>query len=103
MLMKPKPGQPAGRRGGDPEAVAIAVFDRLVAEPERLGRFMALSGLSPDSIRGAAGSAGFLPAVLDHVCSDEALLIEIAGELEVDPGAVARARAELSPEWDPDA
>ena len=101
--MKPKPTERGGRRGADPEAVAISAFDRLVAEPDRLGRFMALSGLGPDSIRDAARSPGFLAAILDHVCSDEALLIAIAGELDIEPAALARARGQLSPEWDPDA
>ena len=101
--MKPKPRHGDGQRGLDAEAVAISALDRLVADPERLGRFMALSGISPDSIRAVASSPGFLAAILDHVCSDETLLIEIAAELELNPGALARARAKLSPEWDPDA
>ena len=95
---------PLPRRGGlSPEAaqtVALDVFQRLAADPERLGRFLALSGLDPRSIRQAAAEPGFLPAILEHVAGDEALLVAMANELGLPPERLAEARHRLAPEAD---
>ncbi len=87
----------------DAESLAVLILDRLVAEPERLGRFLALTGLNPASVRKAAACLDFLPAILDHVISDEALLIAVAGETGVRPEAIAEAQRQLSPvaDWSP--
>ena len=82
------------------EALALAVLNRLIEDPERLGRFLSLSGLDPSSIRRAAADPGFLPAVLDYVAADEPLLVAIAGELDRRPEALVEARLRLSPEPD---
>ena len=106
MLMKGKSyrSEPAsGRKAeADPSDVALAVFDRLAADDERMSRFFAVTGLGPQTIREAARSPGFLSAILDHVCSDERLLVEIAGEIGLPPEGVAAAQARLAPQWDPD-
>ncbi len=52
------------------EALAIAALSFLAAEPERLGGFLALTGIGPESIRDAAGEPHFLAGVLDHVVSE---------------------------------
>jgi hypothetical protein len=83
-----------GREGA--ESVAIAALGFLAAEPERLARFLALSGLGPHSLRQAATSPGFLAAVLDHFAADERLLVAFAADQGVDPGAVIGARDTLS-------
>ena len=106
MLMKGKSALPHPTGGtSDPshaENVAVGVFNRLVAQPERLAGFLSVTGLRPDTIRAAASSPGFLVAVLDYVSSDEDLLLAVAQELELDPGTLAAARLRLSPEADPD-
>ena len=83
--------------------MAVEVLNALVQDPERLGRFLAVSGLDPATIRVAASGPGFLAAVLDHVASDENLLIGIAGDLRISPERLMKARAVLSPdvEWSP--
>ncbi|MEA2937806.1 MAG: hypothetical protein QOC56_1310, partial [Alphaproteobacteria bacterium] len=68
----------------------------IAGEPERLGRFLALSGIGPESIRAAAREPGFLLGVLDHVAGDEALLLAFASQNEIDPETVARARSALA-------
>jgi hypothetical protein len=83
-----------GREGA--ESMAIAALGFLAAEPERLARFLALSGLGPHKLRQAATSPGFLAAVLDHLAADERLLVAFAATEGVDPGAVAGARDALS-------
>ena len=75
--------------------LAVAALSFLAAEPERLERFLALTGLGPQSLRAAAREPSFLVGVLDHVASDEALLLAFAQENEIDPEDVVRARNAL--------
>ncbi|HET7523805.1 MAG TPA: DUF3572 family protein [Acidimicrobiales bacterium] len=46
------------------EALAIQALNFLATEPQRLSRFLALSGLAPDSIRAAAAERGGIGLVL---------------------------------------
>jgi hypothetical protein len=102
MLMKGKSTKIASNRGAKDvthaENVAVAAFNRLIAEPERLAGFLSVTGLPPNSIRQAASEPGFYSAILDYVSSDENLLRAVANELEIDPAEIAAARARLSPE-----
>ena len=78
------------------ETIAIDALGFLAGEPERLARFLALSGLGPHNLRQAATSPGFLAAVLDHLAADERLLVAFAAARGIDPAAVTRARDALS-------
>ena len=78
------------------EALAIQALNFLATEPERLGRFLALSGLGPESIRAAATESGFLAGVLAHLGEDETLLVAFAAEAGVKPAEVDRARRLLA-------
>lgn len=80
----------------DGEATAARALQFLAGDAERLGRFLALSGLDPRRIRDAARDPGFLPAVLDHILADERLLTAFAEADGVDPETVARARRTMS-------
>lgn len=88
-----------GRRpGADAEAsavIALRALAFLAEEPERLGRFLALSGLGPDELRSRASDPGLLGGVLDHLLADEPLLLAFAATLDVRPDEVARARRHL--------
>jgi Protein of unknown function (DUF3572) len=85
------------------EDVAIAALTFIAEEPERLGRFLALSGLGPDSLRAAAGQPDFLAGVLDHLLGDEALLLAFAQHAEIKPDQVTRAhRALTGGQWERD-
>jgi hypothetical protein len=77
------------------EALAIAALSFLANDEDRLGAFLALSGLGPESLRSAAGEPQFLLGVLDHVVSDEKLLLDFAEHEGVDPFDVTRARHAL--------
>lgn len=79
------------------EALAIDGLTFLAAEPERLDRFMTLCGLSPVNLRTAAGSPGFLSAVLDHLAQDERLLLGFAEQSNCDPKLILLARDCLDP------
>jgi hypothetical protein len=73
-------------------ALAIAALSFIASEPEQLGRFLALTGIGPESIREAAREPDFLLGVLDHLAGDEALLLAFAGQNDIDPSHVAAAR-----------
>lgn len=77
----------------DPEGLAARALGFLASDPDRLGRFLALSGLDPSNVRQAALSPTFLPAVLDHLLADETLLLAFANAEEIAPGSIADARA----------
>jgi hypothetical protein len=85
------------------EELAIAALGFIAGEPEQLGRFLAMTGIGPDSLRDAARESRFLAGVLDHVAADEALLLAFAAANEIDPEAVMRARDVLAGEpWERD-
>ena len=77
--------------------LAVAALGFLAAEPDRLERFLAMSGLGPHNLREAAAEPTFLGAVLDYVAADEPLLIGFAESRGLSPDLVVRARDALSP------
>ncbi len=86
----------------DATNLAIQALTYLAAEPERLSRFLALTGLEPPSIRTAAEESGFLAGVLEYIAADEAVLLAFAAEGGIEPDAVERAcRALASHGWEP--
>jgi len=93
----------SGSRRPDPEErraaaidLAIAALCFIAAEPERLGRFLALTGIGPESIREAAREPEFLLGVLDYLAADETLLLAFANQDGIDPEQVVQARAVLA-------
>ncbi len=78
------------------ENLAVQALGFLAGGPERLGRFLAITGIGPEMIRRAAADPSFLAGVLDHVASDEPLLIAVAEHTGVKPEVLMRARATLS-------
>lgn len=73
------------------EALAVQALGFVAAEPERLGRFLALSGIGPADIRAAAREPGFLAGVLDFVVADERMLKAFAEESGIAPRDVGAA------------
>jgi hypothetical protein len=86
---------PAGKRD-DFEAIAVQALGFIAADAERLGRFLAESGIGPEAIRKAARDPSFLAGVLDHIAADEKLLLAFAAEAGLKPEQVMRAHAGLS-------
>jgi hypothetical protein len=89
-----KRGKGPLRKGA--EAVAIQALSFIAADAERLGKFLAVSGIGPERIRAAAREPDFLAGVLDHVAGEEALLRAFAEEAGLAPQEVMRARAALA-------
>ncbi len=84
------------------EALAVAALGFLAAEPEHLGRFLASAGIGPAQVREAAREPEFLVGVLDHLASDEPLLLMFARQQQLDPAEIERARAVLGGSWERD-
>ncbi len=82
------------------EAIALQALAFLSEDESRLVRFLELSGLRPETLRTAAASPDFLAGVLDHVASDEVLILALAQSLRVKPEAIMEARHVLSPTFD---
>ena len=78
------------------EAVAIQALAFLADNDERLGLFLSLTGLGPETVRQAAREPGFLLAVLDHIAQDEALLLSFAAASGLPPATIATARDRLA-------
>jgi hypothetical protein len=84
------------------QELAIAALEFIAAEPERLGRFLAMTGIGPDSIREAAREPQFLAGVLEHLGADESLLLDFATSKAIDPGDCIRACEALAGRWERD-
>jgi hypothetical protein len=84
------------------EALAIQAFSYLGQDPERLGRFLAVTGIGPAEIRSAAAEPGFLAGVLEYLGSDERLLTEFAASADFEPAQVDAARLILAGGWERD-
>jgi hypothetical protein len=90
---------PAAREAA--EILAIQGLTFLAEDPERLGRFLALTGISPQELRNAAREPRFLAGVLTHLAEDESLLAAFAEQAGVDRPTVMRAHAVLAgPAWE---
>lgn len=93
----PRPGKPDPKQRQEAAAaLAVEALSFIAGEPERLGRFLAITGMGPESIRAAAREPDFLLGVLDYLAGDEPLLIAFANQSGFDPEHVAKAREALA-------
>ena len=85
------------------EIVAIQALSFIAADPERLGLFLAESGIGPETLRTAAANPQFLVSVLDFVLRDDATVKAFAEVSELHPTNIAAARDVLGdPHWERD-
>jgi Protein of unknown function (DUF3572) len=84
------------------EILAVQALAFIAEEPERLGLFIAASGIAPDQIRDAARALDFLAGVLEHMLGDENLLVAFANSAGIDPAEIARAHGVLGKVWERD-
>ena len=78
------------------EILAISALGWIAADPERLERFVAVSGLDLGDLRRAATEPGFAAGVLDYICSDEPTLLALAEHAKLPPEQIAGAQMLLS-------
>jgi hypothetical protein len=91
IMMRPKTPQSTE----DAEVTALKALGFLAAEPERLSRFIDLTGLDLEAIRASAGHPAFLGGVLDHLLSDQSLLLIFAEEHGLKPETIGQMRRKL--------
>ena len=84
------------------EIVAIQALSFVAGEPERLGAFLAESGIGPETLRSAAADPQFLVSVLDFVLRDDQTVKAFAGAVQLDPTNIAAARQALDQQWERD-
>ncbi len=85
------------------EIVAIQALSFIAGDPERLGLFLAETGIGPETLRTAAADPQFLCHVLDFVMRDDATVKAFANVSELHPTNIAAARQVLGdPHWERD-
>jgi Protein of unknown function (DUF3572) len=63
---------------------------------DRAERFLALTGLTPESLRAGLNDPATLVAVLDFLANQESDLVAAADALEIAPATLIAARENLS-------
>ena len=85
------------------EIVAIQALSFIAGEPERLGAFLAETGIGPETLRTAAADPRFLASVLDFVMRDDATVTAFASASQLHPTNIAAAHQALNdPKWERD-
>jgi Protein of unknown function (DUF3572) len=85
MPDRPRPASDARQRQGAAKQLAIAALIFIAAEHNRFARFVDLSGITVESIRAFAHEPDFLAGVLDHLVSDEVLLLSLPPRMKSIP------------------
>ena len=86
------------RQSANPDlarALAVRALAFIASDPDRLERFLSLTGLGPHNLRNAAADPAFLSSVLDYLVSDEELLLAFAGDAGFRPELIAQAHQVL--------
>jgi Protein of unknown function (DUF3572) len=85
------------------EIVAVQALSFIAGDPDRLGLFLAESGIGPETLRTAAADPQFLASVLDFVLRDDATVKAFAAASELHPTNITAAREVLGdPHWERD-
>ncbi len=85
------------------EIVAVQALSFIAGEPERLGLFLAETGIGPETLRHAAADPRFLASVLDFVMRDDATVKAFANVSQLHPTNIAAAHQALNdPDWERD-
>lgn len=74
---------------------ALSALGWIVQEPARADRLLALTGLSPETLREGAGNPSILASLLHYLEAYEPDLIACAEALGIEPTALVRARTTL--------
>jgi hypothetical protein len=85
------------------EIVAVQALSFIAGDPDRLGLFLAESGIGPETLRTAATEPRFLSSVLDFVMRDDATVKAFAAVSQLHPTNIAAAHQALNdPQWERD-
>ena len=73
------------------ETIALQGLTFLAGDPKRLVRFLSLTGLTPQDLKGFGRDAGLQMALMDFLLGDESLLLVFTSETGVPPEVIAPA------------
>lgn len=79
----------------DAETLALSALAATLTDARRAERFLALTGLSPDGIRGTLTERSTLAACLAFLEGHEPDLVAVASAIASTPEALVQARSEL--------
>jgi hypothetical protein len=83
------------------EIVAIQALSFVAGDAERLGRFLAETGIGPETLRASATDPQFLAGVLDFVLRDDATVKAFSEQSQHHPTTIMAAREALGdPHWE---
>ena len=77
------------------EDIAARAFGFLAEDTARITCFLNLTGIAPDTLPGLVSERAFLSGVLDHLMSDDALILTFCANANLTPQDVQRAHREL--------
>ena len=80
------------KRSDDALALARDALVYLSQDSDRIGRFLAVTGVGPVEIRARVEDPVFLAGVLDFILADDAMVIDFAETADIPPEEPARAR-----------
>jgi hypothetical protein len=83
------------QRDADAATIALAALGWLLADPDRAQRYLALTGLDPDSLRAGLSNPTVLSSCLDFLANHEPDLLRAAEALAVTPEELIAAREHL--------
>jgi hypothetical protein len=79
----------------DDETLALGALSWTLGEDQRAERLLALTGLTPETLRQRVDDPAFLAAVLRFLEGHEPDLLACASDLGVDPASLVAARRRL--------
>jgi hypothetical protein len=79
----------------DPTTIALSALAATLTDERRAERFLSITGLSPDGIRGSLGDRRTLAACLAFLEDHEPDLLAVAEAIGERPATLIAARAEL--------
>jgi Protein of unknown function (DUF3572) len=95
--------KPAQKTREVAEIVAVQALSFLAGEPERLGKFLAETGIGPETLRSSASDPNFLVSVLDFVLRDDESVKAFAAASKLHPTNIMAAREVLGDrKWERD-
>jgi len=77
------------------ETIALSALAFLADDVQRLGRFLALTGVGPAELREEARNPRMLAAVLNHLLQDESLLLVFAASQGIPADLIGPAQSTL--------
>ncbi len=96
MLTIPPDDQSPAHRPDDPETIALNALGWVLADDDRAGRLMSLTGLDADTLREQLTEPAVLGAVLEFLVNHEPDLVLAADALGRKPDELVAAHGKLT-------